>query len=137
MAGVAGNAFRQAALKAALNHTAQGANQYMILFKNNYTPLEDDVLADYTKADFTGYADINLTGSSWSVTSAAPAVASYAEQTFLSSADQAAQTIYGYAIFITGTNVFVGAERFAAAQVIQNNLDEIKVTPRLRLYTKA
>jgi hypothetical protein len=70
------------------------------------------------------------------VTSAAPSVATYAQQTFASDADQTPETIYGYAIFLAD-DTFVGGEKFGASQTVQNNGDQIKITPRLRLYTKA
>lgn len=136
MAGTAGNAFKQAALKAALNHTAQDQDQYMILFKNDYTPADDDVLGDYTEATFSGYAQAALTGSSWAVTAADPSVASYVEQEFTSDMDQTPETIYGYAIFLDTDDTFVCGERFSSPQVIQNNTDQIAVTPRIRLYQK-
>lgn len=137
MAGVAGNAFKATCLEAGLNKAAQAEDQYLILFKNNYTPLEDDVLADYTEATFTGYAQVALTGAGWTVAPGAPAVATQTEKTFASTADQTAQLIYGYAIFLDTSDEFVGGERFPTPQTVQNNGDEIKITPRLRLYTKA
>jgi hypothetical protein len=135
MAGVAGNAFKQKCLLAGLNHTAQDQDQYMILFTNDHTPAVDDVLADYTEATFSGYTQKVLTGSSWGVTSADPSVASYAQQEFVSDDDQTPETQYGYAVFLAD-DTFVGAERFASPQVIQNDLDQIAVTPRIRLYQK-
>jgi hypothetical protein len=136
MAGIAGNDFKRLCLEAGLNKAAQDQDQYMILFKNDYTPAADDVFADYTPATFSGYAPKSLTGSSWAVTTAEPAVASYAEQEFISDDDQTPETIYGYAIFLDTDDTFVGGERFSSPQVIQNNLDQIAVTPRLRLYQK-
>jgi len=133
MAGVAATVFKQKCLLAGLNHTDQTQDQYMILFKNDYTPLVDDVLADYTEATFSGYTQVVLTGTSWGVTSAEPSVASYAQQEFISDDDQTPETIYGYAIFLAD-DTFVGGERFASPQVIQNDLDQIAVTPRIRLY---
>ena len=136
MAGLAGNAFKRMCLEAGLNKEAQDQDQYMILFKNDYTPAADDILADYTEAKFSGYAQASITGASWSVTTAEPAVASYAEQEFISDDDQTPETIYGYAIFLAMDDTFVGAERFSSPQVIQNDLDQIAVTPRIRLYQK-
>lgn len=135
MAGVAGNAFKQKCLQAGLNDTAQSLDQYIILFKNNYTPVETSVLGDFTEATFTGYAQEVLTGTDWTVTSAAPAVATQPQVTFASTADQTPELIYGYAVFLSD-DTFVCGEKFSSAQTIENNGDEIRVTPRLRLYTK-
>lgn len=136
MAGVSGTTFKQMALLAALNKTAQASDQYMILFSNDHTPAEDDELADYTPATFSGYSPATLDGDNWAVTAAEPSVASYAEQEFTSDADQTPETIYGYAIFLVGDDTFVGAERFPSPVPVQNDTDLVAVTPRLRLYQK-
>lgn len=119
------------ALKALLNHTA-GQNLVLKLFKSNTTPAETDTAGTYTEADFTGYSAITLTGSSWVVTPGAPSSAAYAQQTFTSSADQSAQNVYGYFLVQTSSGTLVYAERFTGAPfVIQNNGDNIKVTPTI------
>ena len=119
------------ALKALLNHTA-GQNLVLKLYQNNITPADTDVAGTYTECTFTGYANVTLKGGSWTVTPGAPAVASYAQQTFTSSADQAAQNVYGYFLTQLGSGTLVYAERFTGAPfVIQNLNDNIKVTPRL------
>ena len=119
------------ALKALLNHTA-GQNLVLKLYQNNITPADTDTAATYTECTFTGYVNLTLTGASWTVTPGAPAVASYAQQTFTSSADQAAQNAYGYFLTQLGSGTLVYAERFTGAPfVIQNNGDNIKVTPRI------
>ncbi len=119
------------ALKALLNHTA-GQNLVLKLFKSNTTPAEADTVGTYTEADFTGYVSLTLTGSSWVVTPGAPTSAAYAQQTFTSSADQSAQNVYGYYLIQTTSGTLVYAERFTGAPfVIQNNGDNIKVTPTI------
>jgi len=119
------------ALKALLNHTA-GQNLVLRLFKSNTTPAEADTAGTYTEADFTGYTNVTLTGSSWVVTPGAPSSAAYAQQTFTSSADQAAQSVYGYYLTQVSSGTLVYAERFTGAPfTIQNNGDNIKVTPTI------
>lgn len=128
------NVGEELALKAFLNHTAQSENQKLVLFKSNTTPAETDTTATYTAADFTGYGDVTLTGSSWTVTQGAPSDAAYAEQTFTSTADQAAQNVYGYLVKKTTAGTLMWAERFTGAPyVIQNNNDAIKVTPKITM----
>lgn len=136
MAGVVGNTFKQLCLQAGLNKAVQDQDQTLILFKNDYTPAADDVLADYTEATFSGYAAMPLVGANWTVVAAEPGVASYAEQEFISDADQTPETVYGYAVFLDTDFTFVGGERFSSPQVIQNDNDQIAITPRLRLYQK-
>lgn len=129
MAGLAPNVGAQLILEVALNKTAQ-ANATLKLFQNDYTPVETSTNAAFTEATFTGYSAITLTGASWSVTNADPAVASYAQQTFTSSAGSQSQPIYGYYI-VVGT-VVVFAERFSdGPYTIVNNGDQIKVTPQI------
>lgn len=102
------------------------------LFKNNVVPAEADAVGDYTEATFTGYAQKSLAGASWTTTPGAPSKVAFAEQTFASTANQAAEDIYGYYYVRTTGGELVGAERFTNAPfAIQNNGDEIRVTPEI------
>lgn len=129
MALVVCNGGEVLALKAVLNHTAQAENFKLRLFQNNVTPGETDALATYTEATFTGYGEVTLTGSSWTIT-ASPAT--YAQQTFTSSAGSQNQTIYGYYYARTTGADLWAAERFTdAPYTIVNNGDAIKITPSI------
>lgn len=120
-------------LKNILNHTAP-QNQLLKLFKSNTTPAETDTHTTYTVADFTGYSDISLTGTSWSITEGDPSFAAYAQQTFTSSAGSQNQPIYGYYVTQATSGILMWAERFPdGPYTIVNNGDAIKVTPRLEL----
>lgn len=104
------------------------------LFKNDKTPAETDVAADYTVADFTGYANIDFVAATWTVTPGAPSEAAYPQQSFTSSADQAAQLIYGYFVIQVTSGLLMWAERFTnGPYTIANNGDIIKVTPKITL----
>jgi hypothetical protein len=104
------------------------------LFQNNYTPIETSVAGSFTEATFTGYAAIPLTGSSWSITTGAPSFASYAQQTFTSTAGSQSQTVYGYFVVGTSTGTILWAELFTdGPYTIVNNGDAIKVTPYIEL----
>lgn len=86
---------------------------------------------DFTEADFTGYAALTLTGASWVSTPGDPGNVSYAEQVFASTANQTAQTIYGwYLTRLTGGEL-VMYDYLNNPQVIQNDGDQIRVTPTL------
>jgi hypothetical protein len=61
-------------------------NLVLCLYQSNTTPAESDVIGTYTEATFTGYSNVTLTGASWTVVAGAPSTASYAQQTFTSSA---------------------------------------------------
>lgn len=133
MALVAVNVGVQEILLRALNKNTPD-NVKLRLFKSNTTPAETDTTATYTEADFTGYSSVTLTGASWSATNADPSVASYAEQTFTSSAGSQSQSVYGYYVVNNGGTVLLWAERFSdGPYVIVNNGDAIKVTPTISL----
>ena len=118
------------ALAAVVGKTA-AENLQLRLYQNNITPAETDTAATYTVATFTGYADITLTASSWTVTEGAPSEAAYPLQTFTSSADQTSQSIYGYYFTRVTSGRIAWAERFPAGPyAIANNGDNIKVTPK-------
>ena len=131
MALVVPNVGAVLALKNFLNHTAP-QNQTLKLFKSNTTPGETDTAVTYTVADFTGYSDASLTGTSWTVTEADPASAAYAQQTFTSSAGSQNQNVYGYYAVQASSGILMFAERFTDGPYnIANNGDAIKVTPTI------
>jgi hypothetical protein len=130
---VANNTGVQEMILRALNKNTPD-NVKLKLFKSNTTPAETTVVADLTEADFTGYSAVTLTGSSWSATNADPSVASYAEQSFTSSAGSQSQSVYGYYVVNNGGTILLWAERFSdGPYVIVNNGDVIKVTPTISL----
>lgn len=110
-------------------------DQKLRLYKTtDVTISETSVTADFTEATFTGYAEAALSGASWTITPGAPSSASYAQQTFTSSADQAAQVIYGYYVVQTTSGKLLWAERFTdGPYTIANNGDAIKVTPNFTM----
>lgn len=102
------------------------------LFQNNVTPAETDVASTYTEATWTGYSAITLTPGSWSVVEGAPTRASYAQQTYTSTAGSQSQTNYGYYMTRTTNGRIILAERFTdGPYTIVNNGDQIKVTPQI------
>lgn len=103
------------------------------LFKSNTTPTDATIASGLTEADFTGYSAKPLTGGSWTIAAADPSTATYAQQSFVSSADQTAQTIYGYFIVATTGGRLQWVERFTTPIVVQYANDSIRITPRLTL----
>lgn len=129
MAIVVPNVGENIALEALVNKTAP-QNPVLKLFKNNITPAETDVDTDYTEATFTGYSSITLTGSSWNAASAGSI--DFAQQTFTSSADQTAESIYGYFVVQATSGKLMWSERFSSAPyTIENNGDDIDITPTI------
>ena len=131
MALLTPNQGEEIALAALLNKTAP-QDLDLCLFKNDYTPVEGTTEANVTAADFTGYAVIQLTAASWTITPGAPTSAAYAQQTFTSSAGSQNQPIYGYYIKQRTSGKLVWAERFSdGPYTITNNGDNIKITPTI------
>ena len=99
-------------LKYALNHTA-ATNVKLHLFKNDYTPVEGSVVADFTECTADGYAAIELTDSSFTAeSSAGVTTAEYEQQTFTLTG---ASTDYGYYITNNAGTQVLWAERFSDA----------------------
>lgn len=123
----------QEMLKRALNFSATG-DVHLHLFKSNTTPAETDTVATYTEATFTGYSVKTLTGASWTITNADPSSASYAQQTFTSSAGSQNENVYGYYVTNSADTILLWAERFSDGPYnIVNNGDAIQVTPVITL----
>jgi hypothetical protein len=125
------NAGEEKMLGNIVNKTAP-ENLVLKLFTNNVTPGETDTAATYTEASGSGYGSVTLTGASWSITPGAPSEAAFAEQTFTFTG--ALGNVYGYFIVETTSGVIKWAERFTGAPYnIQNNGDQIKITPKITL----
>ena len=110
-------------------------NLILKLFKNYLQPDADDTVAAFTEATFTGYGALTLVGASWGApTGDEPATIEYGEQTFLSSAAQALQNVYGWYMVRAVSGRVVASERFTNGPYsISNDQDFIAVIPRLTL----
>lgn len=127
------NQGEQLMLEAIANKTAP-QDLDLCLFKNDYTPVEGTTEASVTAATFTGYAVIQLTAASWTVTPGNPSSMAYAQQTFTSTAGSQNEAIYGYYLKQRTSGKLVWAERFTdGPYTIVNNGDAIKVTPTITL----
>jgi hypothetical protein len=106
------------------------------LFKNNFTPVPATVIGDFTKADFTGYADVTI-GFNPSVTVAGKGtLTATAAAAFIMGVPGTGNTIYGYYVWaVTGTQL-LWAERFDSAQIVANLDDEIDVTAVFTLFSE-
>jgi hypothetical protein len=128
MAGIVPNAGENILAGYLVNKTSL-ENLVLKLFKSNTTPAETDTAGTYTEADFTGYSSITLTGASWTITAD---TASYAQQTFTSSAGSQNQDVYGYFLVRATGGELMFAERFSDGPYNVNNIgDNIKITPNL------
>jgi len=128
MALVVPDAAEEAFLDLILN-----VNYTLHLFTNDPTDGEDLDAGDFTEATFTGYEAKNLTGGSWTTTPGDPATGTYAVQAFVSSADQAPQTVYGYYVTTTSGGALRWYEKFDEPITVQYNGEAIRVTPQFTL----
>ena len=123
------NQGEQIALEYIVNKNGDTSNLTLRLFTNNHTPDEADTESDYTEASGFGYSAISLTGSSWTITPGDPTTASYAQQTFTFTG--ALGNVYGYYLTRNSDGKLVYAEEFASPDNVQNNGDQIKITPQI------
>lgn len=132
MALILPSASEKTMLDFALGVTVPG-NQKLKLFVNNYTPDDTTVLANLTEMSTHGYADKTLTKTSWVTVAGStgqPASSTYALQTWTFTA-AAAVTVYGYFITDVTSGLLLWVELFATPKVIQNNGDQILITPTI------
>lgn len=114
-----------------VNHTAS-QDLILMLYTNDVNNYETDVTANYTEASGSGYANASLTGASWTVNSADPSNATYAQQTYTFTGSLG--NVYGYFLSETTSGILKWSERFSNGPFdIQNNGDQIKVTPIITL----
>ena len=113
-----------------LVNKAASQNLVLCLFTSNTTPAETDVTATYTEATGFGYANVTLTGASWTISGTAPTSAGYAAQTFTFTG--ALGNVYGYFLKRVTGGELVYSERFDNGPYnIQQNGDSITITPTI------
>lgn len=117
-------------------------NWVLKLFKNNQTLTRQRTEADFTIADFTGYADIPIAPADWTATPGAPTLLACVEKTFSSTADQTAQDVHGYILVQAGSGKAACGWLFESGGIhvpytISKNGEEIKCTPKVLLKERS
>lgn len=107
------------------------------LLQNDYTPVPDSALANFTEATFPGYAEVDLAGEwgaltedangKWSIT-ANP-------QTFTRSGVGADNVIYGF--YVLDATEVMFAERFATPVIVNATALPFRLTIKYTLESKA
>lgn len=125
-------------LKAYFNNSwPSSKNLKLRLFTNDYTPVDTSILSSFTEASGGGYASIDLTNGSWTVTPANdPSDAVYTQQTFnFTGALTGNPTIYGYYIEDNGgtSGAMIWAERLGASFTPTSNGDQLLITPKFQM----
>lgn len=107
--------------------TTSFPNYVLKLYKNNYTPAQGTLLADFTEATFTGYTGVTFARSAWASATANP-VSNKGE----TSANQVSwtagsgETLYGYYVE-SDTGDLLWAELFNSSKAIQSG-DVLNIT---------
>lgn len=108
-------------------------NQTLKLFVNNVTPDDTTVEGGLTEMSTLSYAAKTLTKTSWTTvagSSGQPATSTYATQTWTFTPGTPV-TVYGYYIIDSTSGKLLWVELFAAPKVVQNDGDQIIVTPTI------
>ncbi len=101
------------------------------LFKNDHDPVVTDTNANYTQADFSGYASANLgTWNAAFVNGDGKGEIDADAKTFSHNGGATANTVYGVYVTDEADNV-VYAERFDAPRVMDSLGDSITYTARV------
>lgn len=104
----------------ASNFPAAPTQAKLRLFKNNFTVSETAILADFTEADFDGYAAINIVdGSTWTgpVLDASGNIKTVSPSTYTfieNSPETTPNTVYGFYITDSTGVLLVAAQNFSA-----------------------
>jgi hypothetical protein len=102
------------------------------LYTNDVTPDEATGSSDLTEASGNGYTDKGLPGSGWGITSNGTTTGSYAQQVWTFTG--ALGNVYGYYLMNNAKDELLWVERFTDGPYnIQNDGDQIKITPKIEL----
>jgi hypothetical protein len=126
----------QTMLQDFINGLAQGNNWNIDLYQNNHVPAAGDTAANYTVANFAGYAQGTINNTTWG----AAAVTNHIAQTTQATTNQwnataaaQPQTIFGY--FVTDNNGNLKYAEMFANSITMNPSDQLQITPVLRHTT--
>jgi hypothetical protein len=104
------------------------SNWFVLLYDNNYTPVDSSVYANFHEAVYTGYIAQAVNFGVPTTVSGKAKMVGTAQLNFTVTVSGSPNTIYGYLIGDTLSGEVVYAERFASSQVMQNAGDTIGIT---------
>jgi hypothetical protein len=134
------NEGKTVALNTELNSGSTASETWHVrLFKNNYTPVDGSVLADFTEATFTGYAQVDVAPSDWG---AATIVADVAESTSAvtptyTCTGGSTQDVYGWYAVGATSNKVRAAQKFNTARSMSAGATEALDPFKIKLKTFA
>lgn len=108
------------------------------LYTNNYTPVKDSELADFTEAAYTGYSPVALARSSWS---SPETVGGYAQCVYGTAPlefapESGTDTVYGYFVTDADETVCLWAEGFSPGVEI-DAMNPLLLQPIMRLRSES
>jgi hypothetical protein len=118
-----------------LLRTASPPDFEILLFSNDYTPVETSAYGDFTIHTAAGLNVVKtLSRAGWAAATTSSGVTSsvYAQQSWQNTSGST-QSVYGYIVREAGTSNLLWAERFTNAPILLANNDYMFVTPRLEL----
>jgi len=103
--------------KRALNTRLRNLNTNEVfryhLYKNNYTPVDGQLIGDYTECTYTGYATQDVAAAGWgSPTDDGTCSTSVAAAQTYTSTGGTADTAYGYYVTSTADGALLWGEKF-------------------------
>jgi hypothetical protein len=110
-------------------------NYILKLFINDVIPNESSVVDTFVEANFTGYSSKTLTRAGWKAAAivANKAQSNYSQQSW--TCGLTGNTVYGYYLIGSNSNVLLWAERFDSPRVLVNT-DTLNVTPVFTLNSE-
>jgi hypothetical protein len=103
------------------------------LFQNDYAPAPGSVLADFTEADYTGYAAQTVTPATWPVyfQGIAQVVAVGPALVFTPTGSTIANIVFGYFVTDTTGTRLLWAERFEESKVLNGVTTGFSLLPAI------
>jgi hypothetical protein len=103
------------------------------LYQNDFAPAPGTVLADFTEADYSGYAAQTVTPATWPVffQGISQVVAVGPGLVFTPTASTIANVIYGYYVTDSGGTRLLWAERFAEQKVMNGVTTGFTLVPAI------
>lgn len=110
---------------------------HLHLYQNDYSPNKTSTLADFTEADFSTYAIVELLRSDWQASAEFGGAAySFYGVTFIEwFAGSGSQVIYGYYVTDEADEFVLWCERFPTPQTA-SVVNSVKMQPSMRLRSE-
>jgi hypothetical protein len=126
-------------LRRALSPAAGDSSAFHLrLYKNNYSPVKDSTLGDFTEADFDGYAQQDVIPANWPAPTTAGGVAQsiYGPGVLEFDCNSGSQNVYGYYVVDATGTIVLWAERLPGAPVVASPTTPVLVALVVQLHSE-